>query len=60
MARRMRRQTSSKPGKSSSRKRVRAVGEGLVGVGVDFEEQGVAAGGDRGAGQGGDHLALAR
>ena len=39
---------------------VRTVGEGPVGIRVDFHEEGVAAGRDRGAGQRGDHLALAR
>ena len=38
---------------------VGAVGEGFFGAGVDFEEEGVGAGGDGGAGEVGDHFAFA-
>ena len=41
-------------------KGVRAVGQSAVRVRVDFEKEGVAAGGDGRAGQRGNHLALAR
>ena len=46
--------------KSLMLKGIRAIGQGPVGVGVHFEEQGIAAGGDGRPGQGRDHLALAR
>src|SRR5205823_300428 len=36
--------------------RIGAVGEGLLGPGVNLQEEGIAPGGDRRAGEVGDHL----
>ena len=46
-------------GELLGKERLRAVGERLVGVGMDFDEQAVAAGGNRGARHGGNLVAAA-